>query len=424
MQPVEMRTGATVSGAMHLGFLALALFGMDFFGSRESAPLVVTEVELIDGVEFEARMSTAPVVPSEGPAELAPQASSDAEPIELSIPDVTINVPAMPILPEFEAPADEPPDLADLPVPPPPVVVPHEAPRSSIALIPSPDPLPRRAAEPESPSATEPLQPLAAAPTPEPAPRPAVPPESDPITVEPDTAEAPRPAIAPVPSPDPLPRRAAEPESPPATEPLQPLAAAPAPEPAPRPAPPPEPEPDEPLREPDPDVLVEADRDAPVADVPREARLPVARPAELAAADRASSAPEPVAAAPEPAEEPTEPAGGSTSQFANAVTVAEKDALQLGIWNHFYYPGNRADPGLQVTIEIRLGRDTRFTAKPKLLRDSGGTQAARDALFQAGRRALLKAQIAGEFKKLPPAKYDGWKLIHVTFTPQEIGFST
>jgi len=415
MQPVEMRTGATVSGAMHLGFLALVLFGVDFFGSRESAPLVVTEVELIDGVEFEARMSTAPVVPSEGPAELAPRASSEAEPIELSIPDVTINVPEMPILPEFEAPADEPPDLADLPVPPPPVVVPHEAPRSSIALIPSPDTLPRRAAEPESPSATEPLQPLAAAPTPEPAPRPAVPPESDPITVEPDTAGAPRPAIAPVPSPDPLPRRAAEPESPPATEPLQPLAAAPAPEPAPRPAVPPEPE---------PDVPVEADRDAPVADVPREARLPVARPAELAAADRASSAPDPVAAAPEPADEPTEPAGGSTSQFANAVTVAEKDALQLGIKDHFVYNGNRSDRTLQVTIRIRLGRDARIIGQPELLKASGGNEATQQVLFRAGSRALRRAQTAGAFKKLPAAKYDGWKLIHVTFTPQEIGFST
>ena len=45
-------------------------------------------------------------------------------------------------------------------------------------------------------------------------------------------------------------------------------------------------------------------------------------------------------------------------------------------------------------------------------------------LFRAGRRALLKAQSFGEFKKLPPAKYNGWKLIHVTFTPEEIGFSS
>ncbi|MCH8169473.1 MAG: hypothetical protein IIC03_16305, partial [Proteobacteria bacterium] len=157
---------------------------------------------------------------------------------------------------------------------------------------------------------------------------------------------------------------------------------------------------------------------------PRKATLPVAKPAELAAAARASSAPEPVAAAPPTAEEPepAEPAGGSTSQFASAVTEGEKDALRLGIKDHFSYGGNRSDASLQVTIEIRLGRDAKFLAKPRRLRASGGNAAARDALFQAGRRALLKAQNAGEFNKLPAAKYAGWKLIHVTFTPEEIGF--
>ena len=54
----------------------------------------------------------------------------------------------------------------------------------------------------------------------------------------------------------------------------------------------------------------------------------------------------------------------------------------------------------------------------------GGDQATQQVLFRSGRRALLRAEAAGEFKKLPPEKYDGWKLIHVTFTPEEIGFST
>ena len=115
---------------------------------------------------------------------------------------------------------------------------------------------------------------------------------------------------------------------------------------------------------------------------------------------------------------------GSTSQFAAAVTEGEKDALRLGIKNHFSYGGNRSDPTLQVTIEIRLGRDARIIGGAKLLRASGGNGAIQDALFQAGRRALRKAENAGEFNKLPPAKYDGWKLIHVTFTPEEIGFSS
>ncbi len=373
MRPVEMKTGATISGAMHLGFLALALLGTDFFANRDPAALTVTEVELIDGADFDARLSTAPVVPNQGPAELAPQAENDVEPIDLAVPDVIIEVPEMPILAETEAPPDERPDFADLLIPPPPTVMPNEAPRPSIALIPSPDSLPRQAAEPESPPATEPLQPLAAAPTPEPAPRPAPPPEPEPVAAET-----------------------------------------------------PEPEPEEPLQEPEPEAVAEADQDAPVSNAPQEARLPVAKPAELAAAARASSAPEPVAAAPKPAEEPkpAEPAGGSTSQFASAVTPGEKDALRLGIKQHFYYAGIRADRSLQVTIEIRLGRDAKFIGKPKLLRASGGNEAAQNALFQAGRRALWNAQKAGEFKKLPPAKYNGWKLIHVTFTPEEIGFST
>ena len=62
MQPVEMKHGATISGVMHLGFLALALFGTDWLTGRDSLPLVVTEVELIDGTNFEAALSTAPPV--------------------------------------------------------------------------------------------------------------------------------------------------------------------------------------------------------------------------------------------------------------------------------------------------------------------------------------------------------------------------
>ncbi|MCH8953617.1 MAG: hypothetical protein IID49_16055, partial [Proteobacteria bacterium] len=148
MRPVEMRTGAAVSGAMHLGFLALALFGTDVFAARDPAPLAVTQVELIDGADFEARLSTAPVVANQGPAELAPRAPGEIEPIELSTPDVTIEVPVMPFLPESEPPPEQRPDLAELLIPPPPTVVPAEPPRPSIALIPSPDPLPRQAAEP------------------------------------------------------------------------------------------------------------------------------------------------------------------------------------------------------------------------------------------------------------------------------------
>jgi hypothetical protein len=422
MQPVEMKNGAAISGALHLGFLALALFGADFFSGRDSAPLVVTEVELIDGANFEAALSTAPVVPNEGPSELSPQAENDVEPVNLAAPDVAFNVPDMPILPMTEAPADETPDLAALMIPPPPTIVPTEAPRPSIAIIPSPDELQRQAAEPESPPATEPMMALAAAPAPEPAPRPIAPQESDPLTSEPTPAEAPRASAPPIPEPDELPRQAADPESPAATEPLQPLAT----------VSPPESKPIEPQHEqepePEPEVVTAPvpQPDAPVSDAPQEARLPVAKPAKLAAAARASSATETVAAAPEPPDEPrpAEAAGGSTAKFASAVTRGEKDALRLGIKKYFVYSGSGSDRALQVTIEIHLSRDAKVIGKAKRLRASGGNKAMQTALFNAGRRALLKAQNAGEFKKLPLAKYDGWKLIYVTFTPEEIGFSS
>ena len=110
--------------------------------------------------------------------------------------------------------------------------------------------------------------------------------------------------------------------------------------------------------------------------------------------------------------------------LTRTMTIADKDALQLRIKRHFSYGGNRSDRTLRVTIRIRLGRNAKIIGQPELLEASGGNAAARDALFQAGRRALLKAQSAGEFKKLPLAKYDGWKIIAIVFTPDEISISS
>jgi len=87
----------------------------------------------------------------------------------------------VPQLAQTEAPDQPKPDLSTLLTPPPPTVVPTEAPRPSIAEIPSPDPLTRQSAEPESRPSTEPLQPLASARAPDPAPRPAPPPEPEPV---------------------------------------------------------------------------------------------------------------------------------------------------------------------------------------------------------------------------------------------------
>lgn len=369
-----MRDGAVISGVVHLLLLLVALFGPQMFSARAPRPFQVTNVELVDGTNFEALVSTAPVVPNEGPAEMMPAAPPEVN-FDVATPDASIDAPVMPMLADTELPADQPPDFTDLLVPPPPTVVPTEALRPSIALVPSPDPMTRRAEAPESRPATEPLQPLASAATPDPAPRPAPPPEPAPVAAED-----------------------------------------------------PQPEPDEPTQEPEPQAVAEAQPDAPVSSAPQEARLPVARPADFAAADQASRAPEPTPAAPQPQPEPQQAnaqAGGSTSQFANRVTRGEKDALRLGIKKHFVYNGNRADRSLQVTLEIRLSPAGEIVAGPELLRASGGDEVSRNALFKAGQRALFKAQNAGEFARLPADKFEAWELIHVTFTPDErVDFAT
>ena len=358
-----------------MGILALAMFGPWLFRLDDARPLNVTSVELVDGTNFEAMLSTAPVVPNEGPMEMMPKPETEAPVFDLSTPDMTLQVPEMPLLSQTETPPDQRPDFSDLLIPPPPVVVPTEAPRPSIALVPSPDPLKRQAETPESPPSTEPLQPLASAPPPpDPAPRPAPPPEPEPVAADE-----------------------------------------------------PQPEPEKPAEKPEPEAVVEAQPDAPIDAAPQEARLPVARPAKVAAASQASGKPEPVAAAPKPKDEskPAKEAGGSTSQFANTVDRGDKDALRLGIKRYFVYNGNRADRSLKVTLEIELSPDGRIIGGPTMISASGGDEASQKALVLAGERALKKAAVFGEFAKLPPDKHPAWKLIHVTFTPEEeIGFSS
>ncbi len=385
-----MRKGATISGAMHLGILALVLFGVDIFADRDPYPLAVTEVELVDGANFDAAVSTAPMVRNEGPAELSPQSDTDPTAPEAVKPDVAVSPPPMPRLAVAERPDESPPNLSALQIPPPPTDVPTEAPRPSIAEIPSPDPLRHQAPEPESPPATEPLPALASAPSISPAPKPVVAPEAEPVAA--------------------------------AT---------------------PEPVPDETKDKPETEATTQAEPDAPIAAAPQEARLPVAKPADLAAAAQASSAPKPAAASEEPknkpdeteqaaaeakpaskAAEPQKPAGGSSAAFAAALSIGEKDALRLGIKRYFVFNGNRSDRSLQVTVEIQLGQDAKIIGQPRLVRGSGGDAATQDALFRAGHRALRRAENAGEFNRLPRDKYASWQIIHVTFTPEEIGFQS
>lgn len=392
-----MRRGASISGGIHGALLILALFGADWFRAREPVPLNVTEIDMVDGTELDARLSTAPVVQSKGPAELSPPAPGESVPTPETRPDAAAEPSAAAVL-AMATPPQPRPDAPKVNIPPPPRDIPSEAPVPTIAEVPSPDPLREQSAEPESPPSTEPVTPLASVRPPSPSPRPVPPPQA-----EPEPQPEPEPAEATIP---------------------QPTAPKP-PKPQPEKTPEPQPEPE----------LAAAEPDAPQSLAPREARLPVARPADRARAAPASSKPDPApqqvaAEKPKPEQEqkpqqtaqaepkPAQPAGGSSRPTA-PLSTGEKDALRLGIKKYYTYNGDRSDRSLQVTVRVRLDEAKKIVGKPEMVSASGGNPGSQKALFDAGRRALMQAQNGGEFDKLPADKYASWSVLNVVFTTEQ-----
>lgn len=362
-----MRRGAAISGAMHGGLL-LAVMAGPLFPSDPPAAITLAEVTVVDGALFDAALSAAPQPVTDQPEALAPQPGEDAPPA----PAVAEPAPERPPSEGVAEPQPADPELPALPTPPPPTTVPTEAARPSVAEIPVIEEVARRAPQPESPPTTEPLQPLAAADVPLPGTRPERPPDPDP-----EPAEA----------PDPPPEEAQE----------QP--------------------PEEQL----------ADTDAPIGPAPQQAAIPIARPAELAAASQASRETRQAERVAEPAETqtaPSQPPRIASSRFSSQVTRGERDALRIGLKRYFSFAGNRSDRSLFVRIAIGLDPSGRIVEGPTLLDASGATPAVQQALFRSGRSALIRAANAGEFAKLPLEKYDAWKVIHVTFTPEELDFGT
>ncbi|MFK7944368.1 MAG: hypothetical protein AB8B85_15840, partial [Paracoccaceae bacterium] len=301
---------------------------------------------------------------------------------------------------------------------PPPVNVPTEAPRESIAEVPTPDELDRQSTEPESPASTEPLQPLASIQPPVPGLKPSPPPEPEP---EPEKVE---------PEPDQIPQE----QTPEAVAEKQP-----------------EPEP---VQEPEPVETVETQPEAPEGPAPQEARIPIAKPADLAAAARAAAEQEEALAAEQKAKEDakrraredaeakkqakiaaankkktdkpakpkaTKPAGGSSAVKAARLNRGERDALRLGIKKYYTYSGDRSDRGLQVVIRVRLKADGSIQGKPERRSAKGGNAGSQKALFDAGRRAIIRASRAGEFKRLPRDKYPRWKTLNFRFSIDGVG---
>ncbi len=78
----------------------------------------------------------------------------------------------------------------------------------------------------------------------------------------------------------------------------------------------------------------------------------------------------------------------------------------------------RPDDEVRVTVLVSFTEDGRVDDQIRLLSADGGTEADRDAAFDAARRAILACQ--GEGYPLPPALYDRWREMALTFDPSRM----
>ena len=447
-----MKLGTTISGVAHAGIIAFAVWGVDWLAGEPQEPLTFTEIELVDGTDFDAALSTAPVVPSEGPAELSPPDDNRDLASDVAQPEDTAQSAEAPVLSQADAP-EEQPEQPEIAFPPPPTDIPTEAPIPSIAEIPSPDVLNRQSTQPESPQATEVQRAVASLQAPLPSRRPDRPPEPEP---EPELSEPePERQTATLAQQQPVvaeaqPQDSVTQSESPTTDPLQPLASVGAPAPVARPERPPEPEPEPEVAEaqptppqpeqqetanPDPDAAptqqVEdtevVEEDAPTGPAPQVATLPVAKPADKAAAalaarktEQARRATQTAQAKPAQNARPARPSG-STAVRGPRLNRGEKEALRVGVKKYYTYGGDRSDRSLKVTIRVKLKQDGTLNGNPVQRRASGGNAGSQRAVFLAGRRAIIRAANAGEFRKLPANKYNRWQVIDFVFTATNVG---
>jgi hypothetical protein len=365
-----MRTGSKISAIGHGALIALALFGVPWFGPREREPIRVTEVSFITEAEFAAAQAAAsPDAPREATAPALPP-------------------PARPA----PAPAPEPPtEIVEAPEPP----------DQQVAILQPPAPA-ESAVPPEiAPPVATPAPPTAAAP---PRARPAPRVEPNP-TPPPDETLRPAEVPEPVPTPDPVP----EPEP----ERVEETPAAP-PEAAPEVA---EAMPPAPL------ALVSSGRPRPreVEAAPRETPPPDQAAAVMAAVQQeAARRPETPPTPATPATEPTrtEPTAAATSlPVGPPLTNSEKDGLKLAVQRCWNVPaGLRDAQELKVTLAAELGPDGQvINASIRLLEPSPAPDGRFQQAYEAGRRALIRC---APYDGLPRDKFGQWRNIEVVFNPE------
>jgi hypothetical protein len=365
-----MQTGTKISAVGHGVAIALAVFGLPWFGPRERETIRVTDVSFVTEAEFEAAQAAAsPDAPRE---ETAPAEPPPARP-----------APAPEPAPEPEAA----PDVAQSA---------PETPDQEVATLvsPAPDtPEPTRI----TPKVITLDPPTAAAPPARPAQR-----------VEPDPTPPPEEDLRPAETPEPV--TAPEPEAEVAR-----VEETPAAPPQAAPAPAAEAIPEAPL------ALATSGRPKPRQVAPKPAPERSQAEAVLAAVQQEAARKPAAAPVPEPATSPAE--SRTTSAAATSLPVgpplssSEKEGLKLAVQRCWNVPaGLRDAQELKVTLAAELAPDGQvINASIRMIEPDPAPDARFKSAFDAGRRALIRCS---PYTDLPRDKYAQWRNIEVVFNPE------
>jgi colicin import membrane protein len=110
------------------------------------------------------------------------------------------------------------------------------------------------------------------------------------------------------------------------------------------------------------------------------------------------------------------PSLGTTAGNAPKLSMNEIDALRARIQQCWNPPAGAADAkDLVVLIRIQFNKDGSLAAQPALMNRGSGTY------FQVAAESALRAVVrCAPYTFLPPAKYDAWKDVEVTFDPRDM----
>ena len=389
------KIGYGVSGALHAGVILWAVVGGSWFQPKPNEPTVISQVAVMSEQDFNTMMASAPKdAPQPKPDQQAPTAPATPDattPPETPAPDAqATSEPTPKALPDPAPQPDTQPDVSALTEPPaptdvaeaPPVMAPPvEVPSETLAPVISPRPKPKDVPRvaPEAAPAPPPEAKVSEQ---------AEPQETPDAEAKPDqVVEKPKEAAAPPEATTEIVTEATKTDD--------------------------KPESSAPLSSPRP-----ANKPKPPAPAPAKTETAAAKPAAPTAPARTDNSAVNDALAAALGGEGT----GGTGQAAVGppITAGEKDALIVDVkqcWN----VGALSSDALRTTVTLSV--NMRPDGHPeigsiKLVGSSGGTGAAVDQAFEAGKRAIVRCGADGF--PLPADKYERWKTIEIDFNPDKM----